>query len=316
MKILLTGATGFVGSALVPKLIAAGHEVAALVRNAERAQRILPAQVAALTWEAESEAAAMEGAGALIHLAGESVAGGRWSGARRKRIQESRGPALERLLRSNEHASAGSSEEGATARRDAAPGVVISASAVGYYGSRGAEELSETSPPGEGFLAEVCRDWERALQTGAGGGSRRVALRMGMVLGRDGGALGRLLPVFRAGLGGRLGNGRQWMSWIHLEDLTGLILFALESPALSGAVNAVAPEPVTNSEFTRTLAEVLHRPAFFHAPAFALKRALGEMSSIMLDSQRVMPTVAQAQGFTFRYPSLRAALEEVCAKRD
>lgn len=307
MKIVLTGATGFVGSVLAPKLLAGGHEVAALVRNTERAQRILPPQVAALPWEAGAGAAAMEGAGALIHLAGESVAAGRWSGARRKRIQQSRGPALERLLRS---VSARSPKQSAKA-----PGVVISASAVGYYGNRGAEELIETSPPGEGFLAELCRDWEGALQTGAGGKSRRVALRIGMVLGRNGGALARILPVFRAGLGGRLGNGRQWMSWIHMEDLTGLILFALESPALSGAVNAVAPEPVTNSEFTRTLAEVLHRPAFFHAPAFALKRAMGEMSSILLESQRVLPAAAQANGFTFRFPTLRAALADLCGKR-
>lgn len=298
MKIALTGATGFVGRALTKKLLANGHQVAALVRNAERAGRALPSQVACLPWDAGGERSAMEGAGALIHLAGEPVAGGRWMGARRRRIHDSRGPALARLLE-----SAGE-----------LPAVIISASAVGIYGDRGEEELSEASPAGEGFLARVCLDWEAALQTRPEHEARRVALRIGMVLGRGGGALARLLPVFRMGLGGRLGHGRQWMSWIHLEDLTELILFALENPGLSGAVNAVSPQPVRNREFTGTLAGIVRRPAFFHAPAFALRLALGEMSTILLESQRALPAAAQQQGFAHRYPALGPALEEVCRK--
>ena len=321
MRIVLTGATGFVGRALTDKLIAAGHEVAVPVRNPERARRLLPAQVRCLPADPASAetAEALQGCGALIHLAGESVAGGRWSAARRRRIHDSRGPAMRRLL------------EAATAGPGTGPGMVISASAVGYYGDRGDEELTESSALGTGFLAELCRDWEDALLGAAGGDSRRVALRrvtvlrIGMVLGRrggamtPGGAMARLPPVFRAGLGGRLGSGRQWMSWIHLEDLTELILFALQSPKVSGVhnaevFNAVAPGPVTNREFTETLASLLHRPAILHAPAFALRLALGQMSSILLHSQRVVPAAALAQGFTFRYQDLRAALEEVCAK--
>jgi uncharacterized protein (TIGR01777 family) len=299
MKIALTGATGFVGRALTQKLLANGHDVTALVRSPERAARALPPQVARMAWNEAGESDAMEGAGALIHLAGESVAGGRWTRARRRRIHESRGPALARLLE-----SAGE-----------LPGVIISASAVGIYGDRGDEELTENSPAGGGFLAEVCQDWEAALQSRPAAETRRVALRIGMVLGRGGGAMARLLPVFRMGLGGRLGQGRQWMSWIHLEDLTELILFALETPGLSGAVNAVSPQPVSNREFTEAMAKAVGRPAFFHAPAFALRLALGQMSGIMLDSQRVLPAAALEQGFTHRYTSLEMALEEVCAAR-
>lgn len=313
MKIVLTGATGFVGGALTEKLLAAGHQVSALVRNAERAARVLPAMVARLPAQPDDEASkqALREAGALIHLAGESVAGGRWTAARRRRMHESRGPALRKLIAA------------ATEGGKGGPGVIISASAVGYYGDRGEEQLSEASPPGEGFLADVCRDWEDALATpgtAPGGGQvRTVSLRNGMVLGRQGGVLGRrggamakLLPVFRLGLGGRLGGGGQWMSWIHLEDLTELIMFALSNAEVSGPVNAVAPQPVTNREFTRTLAEVLRRPAFFHAPAFALRLALGEMSCILLDSQRVLPDAALARGFAFRYADIRSALEDVC----
>jgi uncharacterized protein (TIGR01777 family) len=194
------------------------------------------------------------------------------------------------------------------------PAVILSASAVGYYGDRGEEKLEEASPPGEGFLAEVCRDWEGALLDGPADGTRRAAFRIGMVLGPGGGAMARLLPVFRAGLGGRLGNGRQWMSWIHVEDLAELLLFALQTPSVSGVLNAVAPQPVTNREFTRTLAGVLRRPALLPAPAFALRLLLGEMSSILLESQRALPSTALAQGFSFRFPELRAALEDVCGR--
>ena len=190
------------------------------------------------------------------------------------------------------------------------PRVLVCASAVGYYGSRGDQILTEASPPGTDFLARVVVDWEEAAQSAESLGIRVVRLRLGMVLG-NGGALAKLLPPFRFGVGGRLGSGHQWMAWIHLEDAVNLILFAVNYAAIRGAVNATAPHPVTNEEFTDRLAQALHRPAILPVPAFALKLALGEMAEMVLASQRVLPTVAKSAGFRFQYPELHPALENL-----
>ena len=233
---------------------------------------------------------------AVVNLAGEPIAQ-RWTPAAKKRIYDSRVEGTRRLV----HALSAQSQR---------PGVLVCASAVGVYGSRGDEILTEKSSPGAGFLPHVVTDWEESAQTAEALGIRVISLRFGMVLGR-GGALAKLLPLFRLGVGGRLGSGRQWMSWIHIDDAVSLILLALENAALRGAVNATAPHPVTNDEFTRRLAGALHRPAIFPAPAFALKLALGEMSEVLLDSQRVLPVAALATGFHFQYPELSVAFANI-----
>jgi uncharacterized protein (TIGR01777 family) len=242
-------------------------------------------------------AESLAGVDAVVHLAGEPVAQ-RWTAAARGRIRRSRVEGTRNLM------------EG-LAKLLRPPRVVVCASAVGYYGSRGDEVLSEASLPGEGFLPEVCVAWEREAEAAGFFGARVVRLRIGVVLARGGGALARMLPPFRLGIGGRLSTGRQWMSWIHLDDLVGLIRFALENDSLRGAVNAVAPAPATNAEFTRALAAAVHRPAIFPVPAPALRLLFGEMAQVMLSSQRAAPFAAQAAGFEFRHADLRAALRDV-----
>ena len=232
----------------------------------------------------------------LVHLGGEPVAQ-RWTPAAKKRIHDSRVEGTRRLV-------------DALARLSRRPRVLVCASAVGYYGSRGDETLTELSPPGSDFLARVVMDWEDAAQSAEQLGIRVVRLRFGMVLGA-GGALAKLLPLFRWGLGGRLGSGQQWMAWIHLQDAVNLILFALDFSAIRGPINATAPHPVTNDEFTGRLAIALHRPAILPVPRFALRIALGEMSEMLLASQRVLPSVAKSAGFPFQYPDLHAALENL-----
>jgi uncharacterized protein (TIGR01777 family) len=269
MRIAVTGASGFVGRATVARLAAAGHTV-------------LPMKL--------RENPAAPPCDAVVHLAGEPIAQ-RWTAEAKRRIRESRVEGTRRLVESF---------------RGAPPRTLVAASAIGYYGSRGDEILTEDSAPGAGFLAELCVEWERAAAEARFLGVRVIQLRIGMALGRGGGALPRMLPAFRLAVGARLGSGRQWMSWIHVEDLAALIEFALNS--LDGPVNAVAPQPVTNAEFTRALASAVRRPAFAVAPAFLLKLLLGEMSDVLLSSQRVAPRAAESAGFTFRYPELRAAL--------
>ena len=235
---------------------------------------------------------------ALVHLAGEPVSQ-RWTEAAKKRISDSRVEGTRRLV-------------AALSTQSERPRVLVCASAVGYYGSRGDQILTEVSAPASDFLARVVVEWEEAAQQAESLGIRVVRLRFGMVLG-PGGALAKLLPLFRFGVGGKLGSGHQWMSWIHIDDAVNLILFVLNFAAIRGAVNATAPQPVTNEEFTERLAIALHRPAILPVPAFALKLALGEMSEMVLASQRVLPTVAKSAGFRFQYPDLRAALENLLA---
>jgi uncharacterized protein (TIGR01777 family) len=277
MNIAITGASGLIGSRLRERLAEAGHVALAVPRDA-----------------------APPACDALVHLAGEPVSQ-RWTEAAKKRIHDSRVEGTRRMV-------------SALSSQSPRPRVLVCASAVGYYGSRGDQILTEASAAGSDFLARVVWDWEEAAQSAESLGIRVVRLRFGMVLG-EGGALAKLLPLFRFGVGGKLGSGHQWMAWIHIEDAVNLILFALDLAAIRGAVNATAPHPVTNEEFTHRLGIALHRPAILPVPVFALKLALGEMSEMVLASQRVLPTVAKSAGFRFQFPELRAALENLLAAR-
>lgn len=303
MIVAITGATGFVGRQLAAHLLAAGHEVVALTRSRAGAERVVPARCRLVTWDPEHgrvDEGALDGVDAVVNLAGAGVADGRWSARRKDAIRRSRIETTRLLVDAMAALPA--------ARR---PRVLISASAVGYYGDRGDTVLTERSEAGTGFLAEVCRAWEDAARAAESHDVRTVSVRIGVVLGRDGGALARIVPPFRLGLGGRIGSGRQWMSWIHLDDLVALVAFALERQDVRGVLNAVAPAPVTNLEFTTTLARVLARPAFVPVPSLALQLALGEMAGVLLQGQRVLPEAAEGYGFRFRHPDLAGALVEV-----
>jgi uncharacterized protein (TIGR01777 family) len=304
MRVAVTGATGFVGRPLVRVLLARGHQVTAWTRSPERARVDLPALCEVEAWDphAPTDAAKLRGVDAILHLAGESVAGGRWTKQRRDEILASRVDSSRSIVDALQALSA-------TER----PRALIAASAIGYYGDRGDEVLTERASAGEGFLADVCRAWEGEVARADALGVRTVSVRVGIVLGRGGGALESMLPPFRLGGGGRLGSGRQWMSWIHLDDLVSLLVHALESEQLSGAVNGVAPNPVTNARFTQELGRVLRRPTIVPVPAFALRVALGEMSKILLASQRVSPDRTLASGFAFRWSDLSTALESLLA---
>jgi uncharacterized protein (TIGR01777 family) len=296
-EVLLTGASGLLGGRLVPALGREGIAVRALTRRPQAAPA-LPAPHRWLGWDGrEAPRDAVAGAFAVVHLAGEPVFAGRLTAARRARIRASRIDSTRSLA-----ATIGSLPEAGR------PRVLVCASAVGYYGSRGDSLLDEEAPPGEGFLAEVCRDWEAEALAAARHGTRCVCLRIGIVLAREGGALPRLLLPFRLGLGGRLGDGRQWFPWIHADDVVGLVCAALRDEGYAGAVNAVAPEPVRNAELTETLARLLHRPAFLAVPAFALRAALGELSSELLGSRRCVPRRALSRGYAFAQPRLESAL--------
>ncbi|HLY59709.1 MAG TPA: TIGR01777 family oxidoreductase [Terriglobia bacterium] len=303
MRALVTGATGFIGQRLLRDL----ERPVVLTRKPDAAKKAL-GDVEAICWEPESgppARQAFEGVDTVFHLAGEPVAEGRWTKEKKDRIRDSRVLGTHNLVTALESLKN-------------RPRVLIAASAVGYYGSRGDEILDETSKPGEDYLAEVCQAWEEESLSAGPLGIRVITARIGIVLGKTGGALKKMLAPFRLGLGGRLGTGRHWMSWVHVDDVVGLLLHASASDEISGAMNGVSPAPVTNNEFTRTFATVLHRPAIFPAPEFALRLALGEVTAVLLSSQRVMPRVAEKTGYQFRYPSLegaiRAALSDVPQK--
>jgi uncharacterized protein len=290
--VAVTGAGGLVGSALVSSLRASGHRVIPLVRRAPRAGED------ALGWDPSSGSItpAAPALDAVIHLAGESIMGLRWTAAKKQHIRESRTTATRLLVQT-------------LVRLPKPPAVLISASAIGYYGTRGDEVLTEDSRPGTGFLADVAREWEAATAAAIAHGVRVVNPRIGVVLSTRGGALAKMLTPFRLGVGGVVGGGTQWMSWIALEDVVGAIQHALATEALRGPVNAVAPGPVTNADFTRTLGRVLGRPALVPLPAFAARLAMGEMAdALLLASQRVVPARLQASGYAFRHPSLEDAL--------
>ena len=297
MKILVSGSTGLVGSALVPFLLTGGHQVARLVRSQPTAGGEVPWDPAAGRLEATN----LEGLDAVVHLAGERITG-RWTAAKKARIRSSRVQGT-RLLAET------------LARLARPPKTLVCASAIGYYGHRGDELLREESPPGAGFLAEVCREWEAAARPAAEKGIRVVQLRIGVVLSAAGGALALMLTPFKLGLGGRVGSGQQYMSWIAIDDLAGIIQHALANESLRGPVNAVAPRAITNREFTKTLGRVLGRPTIFPMPAFAARLAFGQMADeLLLASARVEPTRLIASGYKFRTPELEAALRHLLGK--
>ncbi len=295
MKFTVTGATGFVGRALVERLIADRHYVHIL----GRARPLdLPSQCAWAAWNPVREEPPLEaisGYDAIVHLAGEPIAQ-RWTPDVKRRLRDSRAVGTRNLV-------------AGIAKAKFTPRVLVSASAIGYYGDRGDEVLTEASPAGTGFLPEICIEWEREAMRATEYGVRVVCPRIGVVLGPGGGALEKMAAPFRLGAGGHMGSGRQWMSWIHIHDLVNLILFAALHDEITGPVNAVAPEPVRNRDFTKALASVLHRPALIPVPEFALKLAMGEMSRVVLDSQRVLPGCASHHGFNWQYGSLRDALQ-------
>jgi uncharacterized protein (TIGR01777 family) len=293
MQVAVTGATGFVGRALCAELRRGGHQVVVLSRDPAHARELLP-EVEAVAWNAR-EPPQLPPVDSAVHLAGESLMG-RWSAEKKRRIRESRVEGTRSLVK-------------ALGQVTPRPAVLVSMSAVGYYGDRGEELLTEASPPGSDFLAKICHDWELEAQCAAALDIRVVRLRAGAVLDRGGGALAQMLLPFRLGLGGPLGSGRQWFPWIHRDDVVGLALHALQNRDASGPINAVAPETVRNREFTRALGRAVRRPALLPAPAFALRLLLGEMADLLLGSQRVIPERAQATGYSFRYPRLDAALQ-------
>lgn len=296
MKALVTGATGLVGKRLVPAI---DGEARALTRDQARGEKALPG-ARVFEWDALGPlpADALEGVDTVFHLLGEPVGEGRWTDEKKKRIRESREGSTRALV-----GSIGGMEEGKR------PKVLVSASAVGIYGDRGDEVLTERSALGDGFLADVCKDWETEAKKAEALGVRVVLVRIGVVLARDGGALAKMLPLFKAGIAGPLASGKQWMPWLHIDDAIGLLIHAAKEESLSGPMNACAPEPVTNKELTKAMGAFVHRPAFMPVPKFAIKALYGEMGSVVLASQRVVPERALASGYVFRFTSLRGALE-------
>ena len=296
LHIAVSGASGLVGSHLCTRLQDQGHRVSRLVRRqaSPGADEVLFDIPTGLI-----DAAGLEGVDAVVHLAGESVAAGRWSQARKRRIRDSRVLGT-RLIAET------------LAGLERPPAVLVNASAIGFYGDRGDEILDETSEPGQGFLPETCLAWESATAAAETAGVRVVRMRIGVVLAAEGGALAKIAPIFRAGLGGRTGDGTQWMSWISIDDLVRAIEFALMSSDLAGPVNAVGPRPETNAAFTRELARVLRRPAIAPVPAFAVRAIFGEMGQeLLLSSTRVLPRRLDQAGYEFAHPTLQAALRAV-----
>lgn len=301
MKIAVTGATGFIGRPLVQRLRRDGHQVLAFSRHPEPGAGTGP-QVQSAFFDALQPApkGLLTGCQAVIHLAGESIAQ-RWTPERKDRVMQSR-------LRGTRSIADAAVEAGTVK-------TLISSSAVGYYGPHGSEQLTEENPPGTDFLAQVPKAWEDATLPARSAGLRTVVIRTGIVLHPEGGALKRMLTPFRLGFGGKLGSGEQYMSWIHRDDLVSLFLHALVTDSVVGPVNGTAPNPVTNRQFTEALGRALHRPTLFPAPALALKLALGEMSSMLLTGQRVLPARALATGFRFAFPELAGALQDLVGKK-
>lgn len=303
MKILITGSSGLVGTALVSALARAGHTVCRLVRPQSAAGEG-PKEGFGVAWNPATEelGGAGVGADAVVNLAGASIAGGRWTAERKALLRSSRIGTTHALV-------------GALAKMNARPSVLVSASAIGIYGDRGDETLTEESKPGTDFLADLAKEWEAEALKAEALGTRVVLARFGIILAPDGGALPKMLTPFKLGVGGRLGSGKQWMSWVTLEDVVAILRFAIENATVRGAINIVSAQPLRNSEFTKVLAKAVHRPALFPAPAFALRLALGEMANaLLLSSQRVLPQASEKLGYRFLHPDLTSALSSVLAK--
>ena len=301
MKIVVAGGTGFLGRALARTLLADRHDVVILTRDATRGP--IDGSARPVQWVPNGRtgpwAAELDGAGAVINVAGESIAGKRWSPEHKRGILDSRVRSTRSLAEAIRSATAPAA-------------VFLSVSGVGYYGLRGDEVLSEDMPPGSDFLARVCVQWEAEATRAASAATRVVCMRNGLVLEKDGGALPPMLPPFKFGVGGRVGSGRQYWSWIHRQDWIDLVRWILRTPTVTGPLNATAPNPVTNAEFAHALGQALHRPAFMPAPAFALRLLLGEMAdALLLSGQRAVPSKATHLLFTFKYPNLQEALQAI-----
>jgi uncharacterized protein (TIGR01777 family) len=299
MKVLISGSHGLVGKALISSLSSDGHEIVRLVRGTPSG----PAEVEWHPNEGRIDAANLEGFDAVVHLAGESIASGRWTDEKKRAIRDSRVKGTALLSE-------------ALARLSRPPAVFLSASAIGYYGDRGDEVLTEKSAPGKDFLASVCVEWENATRAAIEKGIRTVHTRFGIILDAEEGALGKMLTPFRMGIGGRVGHGKQWMSWIAIEDVVNGLRFVIEDKTTSGPINFVAPNAVRNAEFTKSLGHVLSKPTLFPVPAFGVRLAFGEMGdALLLSSQRVEPRVLRERGFVFRWARLDEALRHLLARR-
>ena len=300
MKILVSGSHGLVGKALIDSLTTDSHEVMRLVR---RARAFGAPEIEWHPNQGQVDAGHLEGFDVVVHLAGESIASGRWTDDKKRAIRESRVKGTTLLSE-------------ALARLSRPPSVFICASAIGYYGNRGDETLTEESAPGRDFLSSVCVEWENATKPAMEKGIRTVQSRFGVILDTEGGALSQMVTPFRMGIGGRVGSGKQWMSWIALEDVVNGLKFLIADKPVHGPVNFVAPNPVTNAEFTKTLGRVLSRPTLIPVPAFAARLVFGELAdALLLSSQRVDPGVLEDKGFLFSWPTLEPALQHVLAKR-
>ncbi|MEP6517879.1 thylakoid membrane protein ThyD [Microcoleus vaginatus] len=304
MKVAIAGATGFVGSRLVEKLQAAGHQVVVLSRDAAKAGRVFPASaypnlevVAYTPAESGDWQKSIAGCDAVVNLAGVPIAEERWTEARQQAILDSRRVTTAKLVE-------------AIVNANPRPSVFVSASAIGYYGTSETAEFDETSLAGNDFLAVVAKDWEAAAQPAKNAGTRLAILRLGIVLGM-GGALAKMLPPFKLFAGGPLGTGKQWFSWVHREDVVDLILYALQNSQVEGVLNATAPNPVRMNELCQTLGEVLKRPSWLPVPGFALEMLLGDGAKLVLEGQKVLPKQTLASGFQYQYPTLKLALEEI-----
>lgn len=304
MKVVVTGSTGFIGAPLCRELTNAGHEVVALSRNAASARKAFGTGIKVVGWDpatGEIPLSAIDGADAIVNLAGESIAAGRWTRERKERILASRIQAVRGLVE--------------TTRRAAnPPKVMVNASAIGFYGPHGDEEIREDDPPGDDFLARVCVAWEAEAKKAEALGLRVVLVRIGVVLGEGGGALAQMLTPFKLFAGGPIGTGRQWFSWIHRDDVIGIIRLALEHEEVRGPINATGPQPLTMRDFARTLGRVLGRPSWLPVPAFILRAALGDMADMLLTGQRVLPAKATAAGYRFRFETAEAALRDVLGR--
>ncbi len=300
MKVLVTGASGFVGRRVVTQLLAQKHEVVVLTRNLAKAAIVLGSQCRYVQWmdnDTLPPSDAFTGVDAVINLMGENIGGKRWDESQKKKIYDSRILSTRHLVESM----------AALAKK---PRALISASAIGIYGNRGDEALDESAKAGSDFLAGVCKDWETEAKKAEALKMRVVLMRTGVVLGKGGGALTKMLPIFKLGLGGRLGTGKQYMSWIHVDDLAAMYVQAVSDETMNGAFNATSPYPATNAEFTKALGKRLKRPTLFPAPEFVLKKALGEMSTIVLDGQKVIPTKFKDMKFQFKSATLEKTLKE------
>ena len=301
MKVLVTGATGFVGNALLKALHRKGHQIAVLTRNIYEAGFRLPVLCEVYQWDPEQgppDSRVFKGIDAVIHLAGENIAGGRWTKKQKDLIQSSRLLSTRQLVQT-------------LGKLQSKPKVLVSASAIGFYGGSGNTMLTEEVPPGTCFLAKVCRDWEEEAMHARNFNIRTVCLRTGIVLGKDGGAMQKMLPPFQMGLGGNLGSGNQWMSWVHVHDLVQMYIHAIETESVEGIFNAVSPNPVTNTDFTNTLGKQLNRPTLIPIPKLALKIIFGDMAEVLVASQKVSAKKITSTGFQFEFPELPLALKEI-----